>query len=73
MLAIRQVTPLNQGKKTEGLDGKKLLTFKERFQLEKILQQHTKTWKHQKLREIFISKKDGTKRTLKIPTMVDRA
>jgi RNA-directed DNA polymerase len=51
------VTQLNQGKKTAGIDGKKFLTFKERFQLEKTLQQHTKTWKHQKLREIFISKK----------------
>jgi RNA-directed DNA polymerase len=73
MLAIRQVTQLNQGKKTTGIDGKKLLTFKERFQLEKTFQQHTKTWKHQKLREMSIPKKDGTKRTLKIPIMVDRA
>jgi RNA-directed DNA polymerase len=73
MLAIRQVIQLNQGKKTAGIDGKKFLTFKERFQLEKTLQQHTKTWKHQKLREISISIKNGTKRTLKIPTMADRA
>ena len=57
MLAIRQVTQLNQGKKTAGIDGKKFLAFKERFQLEKTLQQHTKTWKHQKLREISIPKK----------------
>ena len=34
MLAIRQVTQLNTGKKTAGIDGKKSLTFKERFQLE---------------------------------------
>jgi RNA-directed DNA polymerase len=73
MLAIRQVTKLNHGEKTAGIDGKKPLTFKERFQLEKTLQQHTKTWKHQKLREISVSKKDGTKRTLKIPTMAYRA
>ena len=32
-LAIRQVTQLNQGKKTAGIDGKKSLNFKERFQL----------------------------------------
>jgi RNA-directed DNA polymerase len=57
MLAIRQVTQLNQGKKTAGIDGKKFLTLKERFQLEKTLQQHTRTWKHQKLRKISISKK----------------
>jgi RNA-directed DNA polymerase len=73
MLAIRQVTKLNQGEKTAGIDCKKFLTFKDRFQLEETLQQHTKTWKHQKLREISISKKDGTKRTLQIPTTADRA
>ena len=73
MLAIRQVTQLNQGKKTAGIDGKKSLTFKERFQLEKTLKQNTKTWKHQGLRETPIPKKDGTKRILKVPTIADRA
>ena len=73
MLAIRQVTQLNQGKKTAGIDGKKSLTFKERFQLEETLKQNTKTWKHQGLREIPIPKKDGTKRILKVPTIADRA
>lgn len=73
MLAIRQVTQLNVGKKTAGIDGKKSLTFKERFQLEETLKQNTKTWKHQGLREIPIPKKDGTKRILKVPTMADRA
>lgn len=73
MLAIRQVTQLNKGRKTAGIDGKKSLTFKERFQLEKRLKQNTKTWKHQGLREIPIPKKDGTKRILKVPTMADRA
>ncbi|VEP14564.1 hypothetical protein H1P_2700007 [Hyella patelloides LEGE 07179] len=50
MLAIRQVTQLNTGKKTAGIDGKKSLTFKERFKLEKALRKHTKDWKHQGLR-----------------------
>ena len=36
-LAIRQVTQLNAGKKTAGIDGKKLLTPQERFDLEEIL------------------------------------
>lgn len=73
MLAIRQVTQLNTGKKTAGIDGKKSLTYKERFQLEEILKQNTRTWKHQGLREIPIPKKDGTKRILKVPTIADRA
>lgn len=73
MLAIRQVTQLNTGKKTAGIDGKKSLTFKERFQLEKTLEQNVKTWKHQGLREIPIPKKDGSIRMLKVPTIADRA
>ncbi len=73
MLAIRQVTQLNTGKKTAGIDGKKSLTFKERFQLEKTLKQKVKTWKHQSLREIPIPKKDGSIRLLKVPTIADRA
>ena len=73
MLAIRQITQLNTGKKTAGIDGKKSLTYEERFQLENTLKQHTKTWKHQGLKEIPIPKKDGTIRLLKIPTIADRA
>ena len=70
---IRQVTQLNTGRKTAGIDGKKSLTFEERFQLEEFLRDNTKTWKHQGLREIPIPKKDGSKRILKVPTIADRA
>ncbi len=73
MLAIRQVSQLNTGKKTAGIDGVKSLTFKQRFDLETILKEKYKTWQHQGLREIPIPKKDGTKRILKVPTIADRA
>ncbi len=72
-LAIRQVTQLNAGKKTAGIDGKLALTFKERFELEKQLRRTANDWKHKGLREIPIPKKDGTKRILKVPTVSDRA
>ena len=68
-LAIRQVTQLNNGKKTAGIDGKLALSFKERFELEQKLKSHAANWKHQGLRSIPIPKKDGTKRLLKIPTV----
>ncbi len=71
-LAIRQVTQLNAGKKTAGIDGKKSLTFSERFELETLLKNESGNWKHQRLREIPIPKKDGTTRMLKIPTIADR-
>jgi group II intron reverse transcriptase/maturase len=73
LLAIRQVTQLNTGKKTPGIDGKASLNFEERFRLNELLKQHSNDWKHQKLREIPIPKKDGTSRMLKVPTIADRA
>lgn len=73
LLAIRQVTQLNAGKKTVGVDGKAKLTFKERFELEELLKSNVFQWKHGELRETPIPKKDGTKRILKVPNMCDRA
>ena len=73
MLAIRQVTQLNQGRKTAGVDGKSSLNFKERFELLETLQEHSEDWKHQGLREISIPKKNGKNRILKVPTIADRA
>jgi len=72
-MAIRQVTQLNQGKKTAGIDGKLALELHERLELQRRLAAHVFTWQHQKLRVIPIPKKDGTKRLLKVPTISDRA
>ena len=72
-LAIRQVTQLNAGKKTAGVDGKASLSFEERFDLSELLKKNVNTWKPNKLRVIPIPKKDGTMRMLKVPTMADRA
>jgi group II intron reverse transcriptase/maturase len=73
LLAIRQVTQLNSGKKTAGVDGKASLSFSQRHNLESSLKENVNTWEHNKLREIPIPKKDGTTRMLKIPTIADRA
>jgi RNA-directed DNA polymerase len=73
LLAIRQVTQLNAGKKTAGIDGKASLSFEERLTLANELSIHHTNWKHQGLREIPIPKKDGTTRMLKVPTIADRA
>jgi RNA-directed DNA polymerase len=73
LLAIRQVTQLNAGKKTAGVDGVICIKPEKRFALEEILRQNALNWNHQGLREIPIPKKDGTKRILKVPTISDRA
>jgi RNA-directed DNA polymerase len=73
LLAIRQVTQLNAGKKTAGVDGKASLTFEQRFELSEELKTNSNNWHHQPLREIPIPKKDGKTRILKVPTIADRA
>ncbi|MBW4431054.1 MAG: reverse transcriptase N-terminal domain-containing protein [Pelatocladus maniniholoensis HA4357-MV3] len=69
LLAIRQVTQLNAGKRTAGIDGKVFLNFEERFALEELLKFNVNNWHHNKLREIPIPKKDGKTRILKVPTV----
>ncbi len=73
LLAVRQVTQLNQGKKTAGIDGKKALNHKERFELVEQQSKQAKNWKHEALRELHIPKKNGKTRMLKVPTIADRA
>jgi group II intron reverse transcriptase/maturase len=71
-LAIRQITQLNAGKKTAGVDGIKSLNCQGRFELERVLKTQAQHWHHNQLRAIPIPKKDGTTRLLKIPTLQDR-
>ncbi|WP_424100922.1 reverse transcriptase domain-containing protein [Moorena producens] len=73
LLAVRQVTQLNKGKKTAGVDGLSSLNYRERMELVETLSDHASNWKHSRLREIPIPKKNGKVRVLKIPTIADRA
>ena len=72
-LAVKQVTQLNQGKKTPGVDGKTALSTRERLVLCQRLNKHWYHWKHQRLRRVNIPKPNGKTRGLGIPTIADRA
>lgn len=71
LLAIRQITQLNKGKKTAGVDGVKSLNFLQRFQTYYELKE-VKKWKPNELRRIPIPKKNGKVRILSVPTIFDR-
>jgi RNA-directed DNA polymerase len=71
-LSVRQVTQLNTGKRTAGVDGVSSLDPKGRCVLADDLG-NIEGWKHQKLRRVFIPKSNGSKRPLGIPTIRDRA
>jgi RNA-directed DNA polymerase len=71
-LAIRQVTQLNSGKKTGGIDGVSSLNPKQRFILAQELDSMHR-WKHQKLRRVFIPKNNGEMRSLGLARIRDRA
>ncbi|NEO95764.1 MAG: RNA-dependent DNA polymerase [Moorea sp. SIO3G5] len=73
LLAVRQVTQLNKGKKTAGVDGKSSLNYRERMALVEALNHYCHDWQHSGLREVPIRKKNGKTRMLKIPTIADRA
>ncbi|NEO35467.1 MAG: RNA-dependent DNA polymerase [Moorea sp. SIOASIH] len=73
LLAVRQVTKLNQGKRTAGIDGRKSLNYRQRIELTEQLNQYGHNWIHSGLRAVPIPKKNGKIRMLKIPTIADRA
>jgi RNA-directed DNA polymerase len=66
-LAVRQVTQLNTGKKTPGIDGKASLNDAERLQLVEELQGKSQNWNHSEVRRIFIPKKKWRKTSTRYP------
>ena len=70
-ISVRQVTQLNAGRNTPGVDGRVATTPDERTKLIKELLQD-QTWKAQPARRVYIPKANGKTRPLGIPTIADR-
>lgn len=73
-LAVRQVSLLNAGRKTAGLDKKACLDPSERMKLiNEISDISLKKWKPMPAKRIYIPKTNGTRRPLGISIIKDRA
>lgn len=71
LVSVRQVTVLNEGRKTPGVDGQVALTDEERGKLVDELRQ-MKIWQAKPVRRVYIPKPQKGKRPLGIPTIKDR-
>lgn len=68
--AVRRVTS-NKGRRTSGIDG--ILWKDAKDKINAVLHLQRRGYHPQPLRRIYIPKKNGKKRPLSIPTMIDRA
>lgn len=72
LVSIRKVTQINNGKKTAGTDKHLALDKGERGILATMLIKHRHLWKPLPTKRVLIPKKNGKKRPLGIPTIIDR-
>src|SRR5689334_23020553 len=72
MLSVRQVTELNAGRLTAGVDGKVVRSSRSKSMWVDWAQNHCRSWTVKPVRRVYIPKANGKRRPIGIPVIGDR-
>jgi RNA-directed DNA polymerase len=73
VVSVRQVTEVNDGRATAGLDGRIVTSSRQKAELVDEIQRSTNTWRPRPVKRVYIPKANGKQRPLGIPVIADRA
>src|SRR5215207_11623923 len=72
LLSVRRVTEVNAGRKTAGVDGRRVVDAQDKAEMASWLQHGTAAWTPRPVKRVFIPKAGGKRRGLGIPVVADR-
>src|SRR5437762_2885674 len=72
LVSVRRVTQINKGRNTPGVDKLVVKTSQVRGELVDQIQATYQPWRARPTRRVYISKANGKRRPLGIPTVIDR-
>jgi RNA-directed DNA polymerase len=72
LVSVRRVTEQNAGRKTAGVDGKVVVTPRDKADLAGWVQHQAEPWSPLPVKRVYVPKRNGRRRGLGIPVIADR-